>query len=140
MTTIHTGLEASLGLSAGSADKTQAAQGKAADQISQVQTSQVQTGAATGQSSEVDITPTAQLMASLEQQVASTPDVDQSRVDSISQSLSNGSYQIDSGRIADGLLSAQKFEAQASTGPASGTQSNTVKAFTTTAQLGSDQD
>jgi negative regulator of flagellin synthesis FlgM len=135
VTTIHTGLEASLGLSAGSADKTQATQGKAADQ-----TSQVQTTAATGQSSEVDITPTAQLMASLEQQVASTPAIDQSRVDSISQALSNGSYQIDSGRIADGLLSAQKFDAQASAGPASGTQSNTVKAFTTTAQLGSDQD
>jgi negative regulator of flagellin synthesis FlgM len=135
VTTIHNGLEASLGLSSGSADKTQATQSKTADQ-----TSQVQTSAATGQPGEVDITSAAQLMASLEQQLASTPEVDQSRVDSISQALSNGSYQVDVRRIADGLLSAQKFDAQASAGPASGTQSNTVKAFTATAQLGSEQD
>ena len=135
MTTIHSGLEASLGLSSGSADKTQATQGKTADQ-----SSQVQAATATGQPAEVDITSAAQLMVSLEQQLSSTPDIDQSRVDSISQALSTGSYQIDSGRVADGLLSAQQFDAQASAGPASGAQSNTVKAFTTTAQLGSDQD
>ena len=125
MTSIHNGLEASLGLTSGSADKTQAAQGKTAEQ-----TSQLQTNAATGQSGEVDITSTAQLMASLEQQLASTPDLDQSRVDSISQALSNGSYQVDAGRITDGLLSAQKFDAQASAGPASGTQSKPLKAYT----------
>jgi negative regulator of flagellin synthesis FlgM len=135
VTSIHNGLEASLGLTSGSADKTQAAQAKTADQAPQVPTS-----AATGQPGEVAITSTAQLMASLEQQLAGTPDIDQSRVDSISQALSNGSYQVDARRVADGLQAAQKFDAQASAGPASGTQSNTVKAFTTTALLGSDQD
>ncbi len=134
MTTIHTGLEASLGLMPGSADKTQATQAKTADR-----TSQVHSSTATGQPAEVDITPAAQLMAGLEQQLAGTPDIDQSRVDSISQALSNGSYQIDAQRIADGLLSAQKVDAQASAGPAAGTQSNLLKAFTTTAQLGSDK-
>jgi negative regulator of flagellin synthesis FlgM len=133
VTTIYTGLEASLGLIPGSADKTQATQGKTADQ-----TSQAQSSIATGQPSEVDITPTAQLLAGLEQQLAGTPDIDQSRVASISQALGNGSYQIDAGRIAAGLISAQRFDAQASAGPASGTQSNPLKAFTATAQLGSD--
>ncbi len=134
MTTIHDGLEAGLGLIPGSADRTQATQGKTAEQASQAQTPP-----SIAQASEVNITPTAQLMAGLEQQLASTPAIDQSRVDSIGQALSNGSYQIDAGRIADGLLSAQKFDAQASAGPASGTQSNPVKAFTATAQLGSDK-
>jgi negative regulator of flagellin synthesis FlgM len=134
VTTIHTGLEPSLGLIPGSADKTQATQGKTADQ-----TSQAQSSTTTSQASEVDITPAAQLMAGLEQQLASTPDIDQSRVDSISQALNNGSYQIDAGRIADGLLSAQKIDAQASAGPASGTQSSPLKTFTATAQLGSDK-
>jgi negative regulator of flagellin synthesis FlgM len=134
VTIIHNGLEASLGLIPGSADKTQAAQGKTADQ-----TSQTQTSTSTSQPSEVDITPAAQLLAGLEQQLAGAADVDQTRVDAISQSLSNGSYQIDAGRIADGLISAQKFDAQAGAGPASGTQSNSLKAFTATAQLGSEK-
>lgn len=133
MTTIHTGLEASVGLTAGSAEQTQATQSKSADQGSPIQT------ATATQPNEVDITPAAQLMANLEQQLASTPEVNQGRVDSISQALSNGSYQVDARRVADGLLAAQKFDAQASAGPGSGTQSNTVKAFTATAQLGSDQ-
>jgi negative regulator of flagellin synthesis FlgM len=132
VTTIHNGLEANLGLIPGSADRTQATQAKTADH-----TSQSRNPTSTAQPNEVDITPTAQLMAGLEQQLAGTPDIDQSRVDSISQALGNGSYRIDAGRIAGGLISAQKFDAQASAGPASGSQSNPLKAFTATAQLGS---
>jgi flagellar biosynthesis anti-sigma factor FlgM len=135
VTTIHNGLEASLGLNPGSADKAQATQGQGADH-----SSLVQTAAPTGQPTEVQITPTAQLMASLEQQLSSTPAFDQSRVDSVSQALSNGSYQVNAGRIADGLLSAQKFAAQASAGSGSAVQSKVVEAFTTIAQLGSGQD
>lgn len=134
MTTIHNGLEANLGLIPSSADKSQAAQSKTADQ-----TSQAQNPISTAQPSEVDITPAAQLMAGLEQQLAGTPDTDQSRVDAISQALSNGSYRIDAGRIADGLMSAQKFDVQASAGPASGFQSKPLKAFTSTAQFGPDK-
>ena len=125
MTIIHNGLEASLGLSSGSADRTQAAPSTIAEQAAQAQN-----GASSAQPGEVAITSTAQQLASLEQQLNGLPDVDQSRVDSISQALSNGSYQVDAGRIADGLLSAQKFDAQASAGSASGTQSNPLKAYT----------
>ena len=39
-------------------------------------------------------------------------------------------------RVADGVLAAQRFDAQASSGSATGTQSNTIKAFESTAQLG----
>jgi negative regulator of flagellin synthesis FlgM len=133
VTTIHHGLDVNVpgGLGSASADKTQAAPG---------QTTQPQTQAQPGQGStpaDVEITPTAQLLANLEQQIANIPDINQSRVDPIRQSLSNGSYQVDSSRVADGLLAAQKFDAQATQG--SGTQSLTAKAFAQTAQLGSER-
>jgi negative regulator of flagellin synthesis FlgM len=130
VTRIHHGLDVNGpgGLSSGSADKTQAAPG----QTAQPQT-QPQAGAAS-QSAEVEITPTAQLLATLEQQIASTPDISHSRVDPISQALSNGSYQIDSSRVADGLLAAQKLDAQAANGSGSGVQASNARAFTDTAQ------
>ena len=134
MTTIHTGLEAGLGLVPDSTDKTRVTQSRTADR-----TSQPQAPAAPGQPVEVNITPAAQLLSGLEQQLAGTPAIDQSRVNRISQALSGGSYPIDAGRIADGLIAAQKFDAQAGAGPASGTQSSTLKAFTATAQLGPDR-
>ena len=98
-----------------------------------------QTTAATAQSTEVAITSTAQQLASLEQQLAGTPEIDPGRVAAVSQALANGTYQINAGRIADGLLSAQKFDAQASAGAAPANQSNSLKAFTATAQLGADK-
>jgi negative regulator of flagellin synthesis FlgM len=130
VTTIHHGLDVSGpgGLGSGSADKTQAAAG-------QTQQSQTQAPAGTvSQSAEVQITPTAQLLATLEQQIASTPDVNQSRVDSIRQALSDGSYRIDSSRVADGLLAAQKFDAQATKVSGSGAQATTARAFADTAR------
>lgn len=134
MTTIHTGLEASLGLSSGTTDKTQATQGQAANQSPQLQS------AVTGAAGEVAITSTAQQMASLEQLLAGTPEVDQGRVASISQALANGSYRIDAGRVADGLLAAGRLNARASAGSVAAGQSNPLRAFTLTAQLGSGQD
>ncbi len=130
MTRIHNGLDVNGpgGLSSGSADKTQAAPG----QTAQPQT-QPQAGSA-GQSAEVEITPTAQLLATLEQQIAGTPDINQSRVDPIRQALGDGSYQIDSSRVADGLLAAQKFDAQAADASGSGAQASNARAFTDTAQ------
>ena len=128
MTTIHHGLDVN-------APRTQAAPGQTAQAQAQSQ-AQPGSGAPTA---EVEITPTAQLLATLEQQIAATPEVDQSRVDSIGQALSNGSYQVDSSRVADGLLAAQKFDAQASKAAGSGTQSSSAKAFAQTAQLGSER-
>jgi negative regulator of flagellin synthesis FlgM len=87
---------------------------------------------------EVEITPTAQLLANVAQQIAGTADIDQSRVAAIRQALANGTYQIDSSRVADGLLAAQKIDAQAAAGASPGPQSATAKAFAATAQLGSD--
>ncbi len=131
MTTIHHGLNVSVaGLGAGPADKTQSAPG---------QTSQSQTPpqpGITSQTDEVEITSTAQLLATLEQQIASAPDINQSRVDAIGQALSNGSYPVDASRVADGMLAAQRFDAQASAA-GSGPQSDIARAFATTAKLGS---
>jgi negative regulator of flagellin synthesis FlgM len=133
VTTIHHGLEVGVaGLGSGPADKTQAAPGQAA----QTQTP-AQPGTA-GQTDEVEITSTAQLLASLEQQIAAVPDVDQSRVDTIQQVLGNGTYQVDAPRVADGLLNAQKFDAQATAAPVSGPKSDIARAFAATAKLGSE--
>jgi negative regulator of flagellin synthesis FlgM len=122
-------------LGAGAADKTQTAPNLA----TQPQT-QAPSGSGTqAQPGEVEITPTAQLLAGLAQQIAATPDIDQSRVDAVRQALGGGSYQINSSRIADGLLTAQKIDAQAAAGAGPGAQSTTAKAFAATAQLGSER-
>lgn len=134
MTTIHHRPDPNLaGIGAGSADKAQAASGQAAQTQSQAQPGII------GQPGEVQITPTAQLLSNVEQQIAGAPDIDQSRVDAIRQALSNGSYQVDSGRIADGVIAANKFDAQAASGAASPAHANTVKAFATTARLGAEK-
>jgi negative regulator of flagellin synthesis FlgM len=121
------------GLGTGAADKTQSAPNLA---------SQPQTPVPQGSGSvpgEVEITPTAQLLAGLSQQIADAPDVDQTRVDAVRQALGGGAYQIDSSRIADGLLAAQKIDAQAAAVASPGPQSTTAQAFAATAQLGADR-
>ena len=126
------GVTGSGSLGAGAAEKTQTAPNPASQLLTQAPP-----GSAS-QPGEVEITPTAQLLAGLAQQIAATPDIDQSRVDAVRQALGGGSYQIDSSRIADGLLAAQKIDAQAAAGASAGPQSTTAKAFAATAQLGSD--
>ena len=127
MTIIHRDLPTGLaGVGSGSTDKATGAS------ATQAQTP-TQPGAS-NTSAEVEITSAAQLLSSVEQQLANVPEVNQSRVADISQALSDDSYQIDSGRIADGLLAAQKFDAQAA-GSGSGAQSNLLQAFTQTARL-----
>ena len=129
MTIIHRDLPTGLtGVGSGATDKALATGGAA----TQAQTP-TQPGAS-NTSAEVEITSTAQLLSSVEQQLANVPEVNQSRVADISQALHDDSYQIDSGRIADGLLAAQKFDAQAA-GSGSGAQSNLLQAFTQTARL-----
>lgn len=134
MTIIHhsQGVTGPGGLGAAATDKTQTAPNQAS-----LGQSQAEPGSGTAPA-EVDITPTAQLLANVAQQIAATPEIDQNRVDAIRQALGNGSYQIDSSRVADGLLAAQKIDAQAAAGASPGPQSATAKAFAATAQLGSD--
>ncbi|HEV2702516.1 MAG TPA: flagellar biosynthesis anti-sigma factor FlgM [Steroidobacteraceae bacterium] len=107
MTIIHHGLDLSAaGLGTGAADKTQAGQGQGAATQTQAQPE------ASAPPQEVQITPAAQLLANVERQLANAPAVDQKRVDSIRQSLSEGTYRVDSARVADGVLAAQRFDAQ----------------------------
>jgi len=60
------------------------------------------------QQSNVNITSTASLLARLEQSLASQPAVDQSRVDSISKALAEGTYQVRPDKIAGGLLQSER--------------------------------
>jgi negative regulator of flagellin synthesis FlgM len=106
VTIIHHGLPvAPSGLGAAT-DKTQSTQGQGTPLQTQGQP------ATDAPPPEVQITPAAQLLANVDQQLANTPEIDQGRVDAIRQALSNGSYQIDSGRVADGVLAAQRLDAQ----------------------------
>jgi negative regulator of flagellin synthesis FlgM len=55
-------------------------------------------------SDQLSLTSSAQLLKELNDVVASTPEVDASRVEAIKQAIADGSYQVDAGRIADQLL------------------------------------
>ena len=134
MTTIHhgQGMAGLGGHDAPTNDRTQSGQSPGSQLQAQAQ-SQPGSSSAPGK---VQITPTAQLLANVAQQLADTPDIDHKRVDSIRQALASGSYQVDAGRIADGLLTAQKVDDQLAAGAAS--QSSSAKVFAATAQLGSD--
>lgn len=54
--------------------------------------------------SDTQITESARQLAALEQTVRDLPAVDEAKVASLRDSIQNGLYQIDSGRIADKLL------------------------------------
>ena len=55
-------------------------------------------------SDQLSLTSSAQLLKELNEAIAASPEVDQSRVDAIKQAIADGSYEVDSGRIADKLL------------------------------------
>ncbi len=57
---------------------------------------------------DVNITSTAELLARVQQSLSSRPAVDQSRVEAISRALAEGSYRVDAGRIAAGLMQAER--------------------------------
>jgi negative regulator of flagellin synthesis FlgM len=89
------------GVSLGSAQKTAKPQSSAIS-------SQQDSGQSSQQSqSSVSITSTASMLANLQQSLQSKPAVDQSRVASISKALENGTYKIDSNKIASGLLQSE---------------------------------
>ena len=52
----------------------------------------------------VELTSSAKLLERLEKTLASLPDVDSSRVESVKAQIENGEYQIDIAKIADALL------------------------------------
>lgn len=52
----------------------------------------------------VQITTAARQLSSLAQVISETPDINSAKVEALQQSIGQGQYQIDSGRIADRLL------------------------------------
>jgi negative regulator of flagellin synthesis FlgM len=57
---------------------------------------------------EVRITSTASLLSHLQRSLATGPAIDQSRVDSISSALANGTYKLNSHQIASGLIDSER--------------------------------
>tara|TARA_R110002124_G_scaffold73721_3_gene197718 strand:- start:406 stop:729 length:324 start_codon:yes stop_codon:yes gene_type:complete len=60
----------------------------------------------TGRSS-VSLSPQAQQFQAIEERLRDLPEVDSERVNQIKQAIADGSYQVDSTRIADKLLSLE---------------------------------
>lgn len=56
--------------------------------------------------SKVDLSPLSSSLGKAEAAMASTPVVDQARVDEIRQAISEGRFKIDASRIADGLIAS----------------------------------
>ncbi|MGE0115398.1 MAG: flagellar biosynthesis anti-sigma factor FlgM [Steroidobacteraceae bacterium] len=69
--------------------------------------SSTQTGTASS-TADTHITDSARKLAALEQAVQDLPAIDETRVQQVSARLADGSYQIDSGRIADKLLRSEQ--------------------------------
>lgn len=56
---------------------------------------------------EVSLSSQAQQLQAIEERLRELPEVDSARVEQIKQAIADGSYQIDSGRIADKLIAAE---------------------------------
>lgn len=65
-------------------------------------------GARSAPADAVSLSQSAAEIAGLEGQLKSLSGVDQARVESIRQSISDGSYAVDTDKLIDGLLSAEK--------------------------------
>lgn len=57
---------------------------------------------------EVSVSSTASLLSHLQRSLATTPAVDQSRVDSISRAIASGTYKVDPDKIAHGLINSER--------------------------------
>ena len=73
------------------------------------QSSSSATAASTSQTGDhVTLTDSARSMQKIEEAVAKTPVVNAAKVDSIKQAVQNGTYQIDSGRVAGKMLQFER--------------------------------
>jgi negative regulator of flagellin synthesis FlgM len=61
-----------------------------------------------GAQSKVELSPLSSSLNKAETAIASTPIVDRARVDEIRQAMSEGRFQVDAGKIADGLINSVK--------------------------------
>lgn len=64
--------------------------------------------APTNRGDQVSLTPTAQQLRSLEEQVAAQPVVDTQKVNAVKDALANGSFEINAERIAGKMMSLEK--------------------------------
>lgn len=65
---------------------------------------QSESAAAVQSSDQVTLTSSARSLQKIEEVIAQTPVVNASKVASVKQAVSSGTYQVDSGRVADKLL------------------------------------
>ena len=57
---------------------------------------------------EVSLSSTASLLSHVQRSLSSTPAIDQKRVESISNAIAAGTYQVDSDKIAHGLINTER--------------------------------
>lgn len=66
-------------------------------------------GEQAARSDQVSLTPKAQQLRGLDEQIANQPVVDAERVNAVKEALGNGSYEIDSDRIAGKMMDLEKI-------------------------------
>lgn len=66
-------------------------------------------GEQAARSDQVSLTPKAQQLRGLDEQIANQPVVDAERVNAVKEALANGSYEIDSDRIAGKMMDLEKI-------------------------------
>lgn len=71
-------------------------------------TAEKSTSPSGGTADQVSLTPTAQQLRGLEQQIADQPVVDSQKVNAVKEALANGSFEINPERIAAKMMSLEK--------------------------------
>ena len=84
-------------------------QTRAAPQPAADKTAEKPASEQTARSDQVSLTPTAQQLRGLEEQIANQPVVDPQRVNAAKEALANGSYEINSDRIAGKMMDLEKI-------------------------------
>jgi negative regulator of flagellin synthesis FlgM len=69
----------------------------------------VNTQAPSSKGDTVKLSDAAQALQNVEKQLANTPDVDSNRVEQLRQEIDSGSYQVNSSRVAQGMLNIEKL-------------------------------
>lgn len=92
--------------SAARSNQTSAAVGKR--DVADRPTADTQSTSAPATESQVKLSDQAQQLQAIEERLRDLPEVDSARVEQIKQAIADGSYQVDSNRIADKLIALEQ--------------------------------
>ncbi len=85
-------------------NSTQTTDKKAVNSASSPNKAEVSSGISSNQAPDLTLTDTAKNLLDLQSSVGSVEDVDLEKVDAIRKSIENGTYEVDSAKLADNLI------------------------------------